>query len=68
MYHFIGVAIALLIQYVVIYYSMGLLYRFYKRYEIDLETADKPIELMTKSDSKHGSEYSMLINEEDDSI
>jgi len=65
MYHFIGVTVVLLAQYVFVYYSIGFIYRFYKRYEIDMETADDSIKI-TKRDSNQGSEYSMLMNEEDD--
>ena len=65
MYHFIGVALVLIGQYVIIYYSIGLIYRFYSRYEIDLETADEIVKGSTRH-SNHGSEYSMLMNDENE--
>ena len=66
MYHFIGVATVLLAQYVFVYYTIGFIYRFYKRYELDLEANDDKIEFVNKNDSQHGAEYSMLMNEEEE--
>lgn len=63
MYHFIVVAIVLMTQYLIIYYTFGLYYRLFKRYEIDLE---QQTSLVFKVDTASEKEYAMLINELDD--
>jgi hypothetical protein len=65
MYHMIGVASVLLLQYVLIYYTIGFYYIFYSKYEIDLENRDERIKLTTINVNK-SIEYSMLMNEEDE--
>ena len=61
----IGVASVLLLQYVLIYYTIGFYYIFYSKYEIDLENRDERIKLTTINVNK-SIEYSMLMNEEDE--
>ena len=65
MYHMIGVASVLLLQYILIYYTIGFYYIFYSKYEIDLENRDERIKLTTINVNK-SIEYSMLMNEEDE--
>jgi len=65
MYHMIGVAAVLLVQYVFIYFTIGFYYAFYSKYEIDLENRDERIKLTTINVNK-SIEYSMLMNEEDE--
>lgn len=62
MYHMICVAAFMLLQYLFVYAFHGLFYRFYKKYELDLEDNDQKIVFK----SSPGTEYSMLMNEEDD--
>ena len=61
----IGVASVLLLQYILIYYTIGFYYIFYSKYEIDLENRDERIKLTTINVNK-SIEYSMLMNEEDE--
>lgn len=66
MYHMIGVASVLLLQYVFIYYSIGYYYSFYSKYEIDLELDNRERINFTPININKGREYSMLfMNEED---
>lgn len=65
MYHMIGAAAVLLGQYLFVFYTHRIIYRFYKRYELDLETATDQKIIFKSLDAKDV-EYSMLMNEDDE--
>jgi hypothetical protein len=63
----IGVASVLLLQYILIYYTIGFYYIFYSKYEIDLglDNRDERINF-TPININKGKEYSMLLMNEED--
>ena len=62
MFHFIGVAILLLGQYLFVYFAIDFFYTCFRKYETDLE--DKEIGI--KLEFSNEKEYTMLMNELDE--
>lgn len=66
MFHFLGVATVLLLQYLLVFYTFNVIYKFYRKYELDLEASTVDNIPNMKSKSKNNQiEYSILINEDE---
>ena len=63
MYHWIGVSVFMMAQYLFVYFTFGFYYSCFKKYEQDLETNKA---LIIKVDTKHHKEYEHLMQENDE--
>ncbi len=63
MYHLIGCALALMIQYVFVYSMIGTIDKFYRRYEFDIEQDQQE---QTFREKTTNASYRILLNETDE--